>query len=113
MTVAVPDPQHSPTLGQLASSQTVLSDSSRKVRRTCSYRPPPGMRTLSHSGFGSRRVFPSWIKPAMKAAGITEAPADRENLGAGGLQHRAQQRQCDALRQSLGADRGPDAPEPL
>ena len=36
ITVAVPPPQHSPTFGQLASSQTVCRSSSRSVRFTCS-----------------------------------------------------------------------------
>jgi len=36
ITVAVPPPQHSPTFGQLASSQTVWSFSSRRVRLTAS-----------------------------------------------------------------------------
>ena len=36
ITVAVPEPQHSPTLGQLASSQTVASFNSCSVRLTCS-----------------------------------------------------------------------------
>src|SRR5207248_1267406 len=71
------------------------------------------MRTLSHSGLGSRRDFPSWIRPAMKAAGITERPPNREKLGAGGAEHCAQYRQSDALRQALGADRRLDALEHL
>ena len=36
MTVAVPEPQHSPMFGQLASSQTVARFSSASVRRTLS-----------------------------------------------------------------------------
>ena len=88
ITVAVPPPQHSPTLGQLASSQTVCRFSSRRVRLTCSYRPPPGMRTFSQSGLGSRGrargaqppldALPMWTKPAMSGPYITERTRKRE-----------------------------------
>src|SRR5438309_2309388 len=65
-------PHHSPTLGQLASSQTVWRLSSRSVRLTCSYRPPPGMRTFSHSGLGClgwRATPRSWTRDSpMRAA---------------------------------------------
>src|SRR5438105_3865716 len=54
------------------------------------------MRTFSHSGLGSR--FFSWTRAPMKAAGITEAAAERERSRAGAVQHRAQHRQRDALR---------------
>src|SRR5512140_2616110 len=51
ITVAVPPPQHSATLGHRACSQTVDRRVRRTMSRTCSYVSPWGSRTLSHSGF--------------------------------------------------------------
>ena len=50
MKVAVPDPQHSPMLGQCASSQTVWRPLARTSRLTLVYSPMPGARTFSHRG---------------------------------------------------------------
>ncbi len=50
MTVAVPPPQHSATLGQWASAQTVWSCSPRSVSLTLPYRSPPGIPTRSQLG---------------------------------------------------------------
>ena len=50
MNVAVPSAQHSPMFGQRASSQTVLSASSRRTCFVFAYVAPAPMRTFSHSG---------------------------------------------------------------
>ena len=50
MKVAVPLLQHSPILGQCASSQTVCSPSSLAWCLIQVYRSPPGARTFSHGG---------------------------------------------------------------
>jgi len=52
--VAVPPLQHSPMLGQRASSQTVESFSSRARERMRLYRSPPGILTLSQGGLLER-----------------------------------------------------------
>jgi hypothetical protein len=49
-----PPPQHSPMLGQRASSQTVDSLSSRSLDLMAVYLSPPGMARFSQSGL---RVF--------------------------------------------------------
>ena len=48
--VAVPSAQHSPWLGQRASSHTVLSASSRRTCLVLAYVAPAPIRTLSHAG---------------------------------------------------------------
>ena len=53
--VAVPSAQHSPMLGQRASSQTVCRSRLRKVSFRALWRSPPGARTLSHAGLGANR----------------------------------------------------------
>ena len=53
MNVAVPCSQHSPTLGQWASSQTEWSPCSRNSDFSRRKFGPPGARTLSHEGFRS------------------------------------------------------------
>ncbi len=53
--VAVPSDQHSPTLGQRASSQTVWRSSSRNVCFSWLNVSPPGARTLSQAGLGEKR----------------------------------------------------------
>ena len=50
MKVAVPPPQHSPMLGQRASSHTVWSLSVRARALMRLYRSPPGIFTFSHEG---------------------------------------------------------------
>ena len=50
MNVAVPSAQHSPMFGQRASSQTVLSASSRRTCFVFAYVEPAPIRTFSHSG---------------------------------------------------------------
>src|SRR6266545_2691898 len=56
MIVAVPPPQHSPTLGQCASSQTVWRSRPRRSVFRCAKFSPPGGRTFSHSGFGAESI---------------------------------------------------------
>ena len=48
--VAVPQPQHSPMLGQRASSQTVCSPCSRRVRLISPKASPPPGRTFNQGG---------------------------------------------------------------
>src|ERR1700709_391652 len=52
MKVAVPRSQHSPTLGQAASWQTVCSPSVLIISVSSRYFGPPGGGTLNHGGFG-------------------------------------------------------------
>ena len=54
MNVAVPCSQHSPMLGQAASSQTVFSSWLSIMRFSSRKRAPPGARTLNHGGLRSR-----------------------------------------------------------
>ena len=51
MKVAVPPFQHSPMLGQFASSQTVLRLRLAARFLIHEYRSPPGNGTFSHGGF--------------------------------------------------------------
>jgi hypothetical protein len=51
MNVAVPDDQHSPMLGQRASSQTVASEFFLRMLLMRMNVSPPGARTLSQDGF--------------------------------------------------------------
>ena len=50
ITVAVPAPQHSPTLGHRASRHTVRRPCRRRTPDTSAALSPEGTRTLSHSG---------------------------------------------------------------
>src|SRR3954453_104122 len=55
MNVAVPRSQHSPTLGQLASSQTVCRLSAPIIDFSRRYVGPPGVGTFSQGGLRARR----------------------------------------------------------
>ena len=54
MNVAVPRSQHSPTLGQAASWQTVCSPSDLIISVSSRYFGPPGGGTLNHGGLRPR-----------------------------------------------------------
>ena len=70
MNVAVPWCQHSPMLGQCASSQTVCSLSSRIRPLGAGSLASPGARTFSHSGLGSRASAASFTRrPRMNWSG--------------------------------------------
>src|SRR5687767_6501586 len=68
ITVAVPSRQHSPTLGQRASSQTVCRSRARKVDFSLWYASPPGARTRSQGGLGAKAgLVLSALTPAVLA----------------------------------------------
>src|SRR5262245_40345638 len=79
ISVAVPPLQHSSTLGQRASSQTVCSPRSRSGCLRPTYFAPPGGRIFSQGGLGP-------LTPPSRAArppsgGPTSAPASSDARG--------------------------------
>ena len=65
MKVAVPRSQHSPTLGQFASSQTVCRRSPWICALSSRYFGPPGAGTFSHGGLRSRKGRPATFSIAI------------------------------------------------